>query len=95
MTTDVERAIAYIEECRMTHVRWADYLRSDADLAADPEPQGPVGGAEVHDEWVEKYDHVLSVLRQTKRPPALSTAERKRRNPVPLIERMYATEEHA
>lgn len=58
----VEQAIAYIEECRQTHVNWADWQETNPDWEAETQPR-QVGDAEHHREWVEKYDLVLDVLR--------------------------------
>jgi hypothetical protein len=65
----IARAIAYIEECRKTHVDWAEWVERAPEEAAEPRPQVETGGdAEHHRGWVAKYDHVLSVLRAAAAP---------------------------
>lgn len=62
--TDIERAIAIIEECRQSHVDWAAFQRSNPNWRDETEPDD-VGGPQHHESWVEKYDQVLAVLRQS------------------------------
>lgn len=62
MNTDVDLAIAYIEECRQIHVDWAEWQNANPDWQDRVKPTSP-GEPEHHLEWVEKYDHVLSVLK--------------------------------
>ncbi len=61
---DLEKAIEYIEECRESHVLWADWLRRYPEEAVQPAPViETAGDIPFHEEWVRKYDHVLAVLR--------------------------------
>ena len=59
---EVHEAIATIEDCRQTHVEWADWQEATPDWRDHTEPDSP-GGPEHHREWVAKYDEVLTVLR--------------------------------
>lgn len=59
---DVARAIAMIEESRSTHVDWIDHPE-DCDACRAATAQQLVGDPEHHRRCVEKYDHVLAVLR--------------------------------
>lgn len=62
---EVQQAIAYIEECRQIHVDWADWQESNPNWQEYVRPTSP-GLPDHHREWVEKYDHVLNVLRYLK-----------------------------
>lgn len=56
-------AIKNIEECRESHVLWSDFIRRNPEGAQESKPTIEIAGnAEFHDEWIVKYDHVLSVL---------------------------------
>lgn len=63
-TNDIDRAIEYINECRQVHIDWINWQHSGsnwkAEVSSDPTF---VGEPEHHEEWVEKYDHVLNVLK--------------------------------
>ena len=55
-----ERAIAYIEECRLTHQLWIEAQERDG-LTREERRIG--GGKTHHALWVRRYDAVLKVLR--------------------------------
>lgn len=57
-----DEAIAYIEECRLTHVQWAEWQEKNPDWRDEVRPEDP-GLPEHHREWIAKYDQVLAVLR--------------------------------
>lgn len=59
-TEEVERAIATIEDSRSTHVYWLEYFRRDPQAARTH--TGDVGDAAHHQQCIEGYDQVLSVL---------------------------------
>ena len=60
---EVAEAIATIEDCRRTHVEWADWQDATPDWRDQIEPEDP-GLPEHHREWVARYDRVLDVLRK-------------------------------
>lgn len=59
---DPAEAIAIIEDCRQTHVEWAEWQEATPDWRAHVDADAP-GGPEHHREWVRKYDRVLDVLK--------------------------------
>jgi len=61
-STDVNKAIATIEDSRRTHVEWRDWLNKY------PNDQRAVtaGDAQHHIRCIAEYDHVLKVLRKAK-----------------------------
>jgi GrpB-like predicted nucleotidyltransferase (UPF0157 family) len=62
--TDIQKAIEYIEDCQQIHRLWADWLRANPAESQKPVPRIEVAGnADFHEEWVQKYEHVLRVLR--------------------------------
>lgn len=60
---DVQRAIEIMEECRLSHVEWADWQDEAGEGWAQAVDGDSVGDPEHHRSWVSKYDHVLAVLR--------------------------------
>jgi hypothetical protein len=63
----VEEAIGYIEEAHKIHAEWISYLTDYPEAAATPCTQVDVAGDSVHhQQWNQKYDMVLAVLRAVK-----------------------------
>lgn len=61
----MEKAIAYIEDARSSHVGWAEWIKAYPGEAAKSVPRiATAGDIPFHEEWVRKYDHVLAVLRE-------------------------------
>jgi hypothetical protein len=56
--TETERAISSIEKCRDIHEKWITYIANTPGCDTKN-----AGGTEWHQEWVERYDQVLTVLR--------------------------------
>ena len=57
--SDLDRAIAIIEESRQTHVNWAEWRRKGNGTDTDHEM---IGDLEWHEAAIRDYDHVLAVL---------------------------------
>lgn len=70
MSTELEEAIAIIEEARQSHVWWRDHLNKIADVGCEScgvETHKLVGDAPEQHMWVEKYDLVLRALKSVNR----------------------------
>jgi hypothetical protein len=68
-SADVRKAIEIVEHSRWTHAEWIRYCEEHPDEAARPTPQISVAGdADFHRSRVERYDHVLRVLRSLLEP---------------------------
>ena len=61
MSTEREQAIADMEDARLSHVAWGDFLRSGQRYRPTTTD---IGSAEHHEEWVAKYDRVVALLRE-------------------------------
>lgn len=59
--TELEQAIADMEEARDSHVKWAAHLGAQTDCErCDP---SITGTKEENEEWVKRYDRVLGLLK--------------------------------
>lgn len=60
----IVQAITDIQEARESHAQWANHLRNEkhALCAGCDDFAAHIGNAEYHDEWIAKYDNVISVL---------------------------------
>ncbi len=57
-----EEAVAVIEQCIQIHRDWAEYQMSHPNWQSEIETKD-VGLPEYHEEWIRKYEDVLTVLR--------------------------------
>lgn len=73
---DQAEAIAIIQEAKRIHQDWKNELHERGKQYDVMRPQGPVGNAEHHQEWIDKYDKVLVELgdKVELRPLALCSA---------------------
>lgn len=73
--SELTRAIEIINEARQSHVEWRDHLADPRGCSAcTHDVVGLVMTSAYQQEWVDKYDLVLSVLdRQNARPVAQPT----------------------
>lgn len=77
--TDLERAIAIVEDSRQTHVNWAKWRRRGG------KGDDGAGDLEHHETAIRDYDHVLAVL-AVNRLPLYEEALDSLAAAVPLLE---------
>ncbi len=56
---DIEAAVAFTAGARQTHVDWLAWL-----AAGGPQFHSVIGDQEHHRQCIERYDHVLAVLKE-------------------------------
>ncbi len=58
---DIDSTLAWLEEARVSHVVWADYL--DTHELQDPLAKQGLGTADYHRLWVAQYTTMIGVAR--------------------------------
>jgi hypothetical protein len=70
MITDeeIEKAIKFIEDSRITHVDWINYIENYPDDSKQPAPRVETAGdIDHHEAVIKKYDYVISLLNRLKK----------------------------
>ena len=70
MITDeeIEKAIEIIEDSRITHVDWIDYIKNYPDDSKQLSPRVETAGdIDHHEAVIKKYDYVISLLNRLKK----------------------------
>jgi hypothetical protein len=62
MNSEIEQAIADIQEARKSHLNWAEYFEQYPEAETQYFETGEWDTAKTHRAWVEKYDRVIRLL---------------------------------
>jgi len=63
--TETAKAIADMREARISHVHWAEHFEAHPEEESRYAQTGEWDTAEIHREWVAKYDRVINLLAAT------------------------------